>query len=44
MQAVGETAWNFCEFKLFRCLKVGSTNQILEGSHMIAVKPNCVMH
>ena len=28
----------------FRCLKVGSTNQISEHSHMIAVKPNCVMH
>ena len=28
----------------FRCLKVGSTNQISERSHMTTVKPNCVMH
>ena len=28
----------------FRCLKVGSTNQISEHSHMTTVKPNCVMH
>ena len=28
----------------FHCLKVGSTNQISERSHMIRVKPNCVMH
>ena len=28
----------------FRCLKVGSTNQISECSHMTTVKPNCVMH
>ena len=28
----------------FRCLKVGSTNQISERSHMTTLKPNCVMH
>ena len=28
----------------FRCLQVGSTNQISERSHMATVEPNCVMH
>ena len=28
----------------FCCLKVGSTNQISERSHMTTVKLNCVMH
>ena len=28
----------------FRCLKVGSTNQISEHSHMTTIQPNCVMH
>ena len=28
----------------FRCLKVGSTNQISEHNHMTTVKPNCTMH
>ena len=28
----------------FRCLKVGSTNQVSERSHMTTVKPNCIMH
>jgi len=26
------------------CLKVGSTNQISQRSHMTTVKPNCLMH
>jgi len=28
----------------FCCLKVGSTNQISERSHMTTVKPNSIMH
>ena len=28
----------------FRCLKVGSTNQVSDRSHMTTVKPNCIMH